>query len=98
MNFYRATLIFNDNQQLNVDMNEEDLEKFSDNISNYKIFWDKEQNHGFWTDIKNIRYISFNKQDKAKNELPRQADSKNKAEAPRKTKRASKSKTGNASR
>ena len=68
MSTYRATIVYNDGQDLYVDLEEKDVKAFSDNISNNKIFWNQQQTQGFLTDLKNIRYISFNKTQQVKNE------------------------------
>ena len=64
MSTYRATIVYKDAQELYVDLEERDVKSFSDNIANNKIFWNQEQTQGFLTDLKNIRYISFNKTQK----------------------------------
>lgn len=92
MSFYRATIVFNDNQQLYVDITEKDLKKFSEDVSNNKIFWNNEQSQGFWTDIKNIRYISFKEKEADSNELPVQSNSDDEKKGPQKTKGSSKNK------
>ena len=59
MSTFRAKIIYTDEKELNVDMNEEELSKFSENVSNQKVYWNKTQSQGFWTDITKIRYINF---------------------------------------
>lgn len=68
MNTFRATIVYNDGKELFVDMEDRDVNLFSDNISNNKIFWNQELTQGFLTDLKNIRYISFKKTKQVKNE------------------------------
>lgn len=50
-----------DDNVVNADLNEESLEEFSNHLSSNKIYWNNEQNHGFWTDINKIRYINFSR-------------------------------------
>ena len=53
------TIFYMDDKEINIEISEDELDRFSEHISSHKIYWDKDVIKGFWTDISKVRYINF---------------------------------------
>lgn len=55
----KVHICYNEFDSFNLEISENELERFAEHISSHKIYWDKDVIKGFWTDISKVRYIEF---------------------------------------
>jgi len=60
---YITKITYKDNVTLNLTGDEEDCKSLFQALSAQKIFWSKEGNNGFWTNLSDIRYIHILKEE-----------------------------------
>jgi len=79
---YLVKFIYNDNTDLDVNIEKDKLQEFFACLDRKQIYWaDKEESRGFWLDLKNIRYIQLIKPEEKINDAQR-ADTTSEVELP----------------
>lgn len=57
---YQIKFVFNDGQDLNVNVEANFLTQFFDDLSNKKIYWNQAKTAGFWTNLDDVRFVQIN--------------------------------------
>lgn len=56
---YIVSLTYRDDKKLNIEITEEQLEPFMEAIKMQEMFWSEGRKNGFYTDLKDIRYLQL---------------------------------------
>lgn len=67
---YQLKFMYDDNKEVNVTMKEEELSKFYKCLSEKSMYFDKDCNLGFWTDLDKVRYVQAQRMAPKEDEKP----------------------------
>lgn len=56
---FRMKLVYQDNKDLDISIDEASLPNFFESLNKHKIYWNHDSSHGFWTDLEKVRYVQF---------------------------------------